>query len=137
MGAAVNGGGGVNGQVSTGRNRADERREWRCVQGDYRKLLFGAGNETVSAKGGFTQAEVEKIVREGGQLTTVQLLRCRVRHFTDGLVLGSKVFVNGYFEAAKAGFGARRKSGARKLGSCAEAGLFTIRDLRRGAISGT
>jgi len=124
---------GVNGQKSMGKSPSDVREArsaWRRIQGEYRKLLFGAGDETASGKGGFTQSEVEKIVSEGGKLTTAQLLRCRVRHFSEGLVLGSKAFVNGYFEVAKADFGARRTSGARKLRACGEAGLFTIRDLR-------
>ncbi len=119
----------VNGEGATGGGPAAAKREWKRVQGEYRKLLFGAGDETASGKGGFTQAEVEKIVRDGGKLTVAQLLRCRVRHFTEGLVMGSKAFVNEYFEVAKAEFGARRTSGARKLRDCSEAGLFTIRDL--------
>ena len=117
------------GNEATGRGPAEARREWKRVQGEYRKLLYGAGDETVSGKGGFTQGEVEKIVGEGGKLTVAELLRCRVRHFTEGLVLGSKAFVNGYFEEAKAAFGARRKSGARKLRACGEAALFAIREL--------
>jgi len=43
--------------------------------------------------------------------------------------------VNGYFEGARAGFGPRRKSGARKVRGSGEAGLYAVRDLRKGAIS--
>ena len=49
------------------------------------------------------------------------MLRCRVRHFCDGAVLGTKEFVNGTFEHERQRFGGKRKSGAR---------LTSLRDLR-------
>jgi hypothetical protein len=33
-----------------------------------------------------------------GKLTRWEILRCRVRYFCDGAVLGTKDFVNGIFE---------------------------------------
>jgi hypothetical protein len=61
------------------------------------------------------------------------MLLHRVRYFTDGAVIGSKVFVNEAFAAARSRFGPRRKDGARKLrgGGTAAAGvLWSARDLR-------
>jgi hypothetical protein len=63
------------------------------------------------------------------------MLRCRVRYFTDGAVIGSRGFVNEAFVAARERFGPRRKDGARKLrGSAAAAAglLWSARDLRQG-----
>ena len=114
----------------------EERAERERMLADYRKLLFGAGDESVSEKGGFTRARVEAILKAGGKLTTAELLRCRVRHFTEGLVLGSRSFVNRYFEAARENFGARRTSGARKVRGSDAAGLYALRDLRKAAITG-
>jgi hypothetical protein len=61
------------------------------------------------------------------------MLRCRVRYFTDGAVIGSKAFVNEAFIRARDRFGMRRKDGARKLrGQAAAASgvLWSLRDLR-------
>jgi hypothetical protein len=55
--------------------------------------------------------------------------------FTDGVAIGSKGFGDGVFEACRERFGAKRKSGARKLrgGASAAAGvLWSARDLRKG-----
>ncbi|MCU0778448.1 MAG: chemotaxis protein CheW, partial [Akkermansiaceae bacterium] len=62
-------------------------------------------------------------------------LRCRVRYFTDGAIIGSKEFVNAAFESARERFGAKRKDGARRMrgsGQAATGVLWTVRDLRVG-----
>jgi hypothetical protein len=61
------------------------------------------------------------------------MLRCRVRYFTDGAVIGSKAFVNEAFAGARERFSPRRKDGARQLrGSASPAAdmLWSARDLR-------
>jgi hypothetical protein len=63
------------------------------------------------------------------------MLRCRVRYFTDGAVIGSKVFVNEAFANARERFGAKRRDGARRMrGEAAAAArlLWSLRDLRKG-----
>jgi hypothetical protein len=64
-----------------------------------------------------------------------KMLRCRVRYFSDGAVLGSREFVDGVFRACRERFGAKRTSGARKLRGRAAAAagtLWSVRDLKRG-----
>jgi putative transposase len=66
-------------------------------------------------------------------LKLAAMLRCRVRYFTDGAVIGSKAFVNEAFAAARERFTERRKDGARRLrgnGKAAAGELWSIRDLR-------
>jgi hypothetical protein len=61
------------------------------------------------------------------------MLRCRVRYFTDGAVIGSKEFVNEAFANARERFTAKRKDGARRLrgnGRPAAGLLWSARDLR-------
>jgi putative transposase len=61
------------------------------------------------------------------------MLRCRVRYFTDGAVIGSKAFVNEAFAAARERFSEKRKDGARRLrgnGKAAAGELWSMRDLR-------
>ena len=68
-------------------------------------------------------------------LGVVKMLRCRLRYFTDGAVIGSREFVNEAFESARERFGEKRKDGARRLRGDAAgfAGvLWSVRDLRRG-----
>jgi hypothetical protein len=42
----------------TAKSAKGEGKEWRLAFAEYRKLLFGVGNETMNKKGGFTQTEV-------------------------------------------------------------------------------
>ncbi|MEX1116724.1 MAG: hypothetical protein WEB53_15870, partial [Akkermansiaceae bacterium] len=61
------------------------------------------------------------------------MLRCRVRYFTDGAVIGSKAFVNEVFVGARERFTAKRKDGARRMrgnGAPAAGELWSMRDLR-------
>jgi hypothetical protein len=66
--------------------------------------------------------------KKGGKLGEMEMIRHRVRHFTDGLVIGSESFVEGVFLAARGYFGSRRKSGPRKFRH-AETSLRAMRDL--------
>ncbi len=84
-----------------------------------------------------TEIQNEKIqtaLEEGASLTKGQMLHCRVRYFTDGLVLGGRDFVEATFRAHRAYFGSRRRAGARPFRRVA-CRLFTARELRRETIS--
>ena len=66
-------------------------------------------------------------------LKLAAMLRCRVRYFTDGAVIGSKAFVNEAFVEARERFTEKRKDGARRLrghGAPAAGELWSMRDLR-------
>jgi hypothetical protein len=66
-------------------------------------------------------------------LKLAAMLRCRVRYFTDGAVIGSKEFVNEAFAGARERFTAKRKDGARRMkgnGKAASRVLWSVRDLR-------
>ena len=66
-------------------------------------------------------------------LKMAAMLRCRVRYFTDGAVIGSKAFVNEAFAATRERFTEKRKNGARRLkgnGKAAAGVLWSVRDLR-------
>jgi putative transposase len=66
-------------------------------------------------------------------LKLAAMLRCRVRYFTDGAVIGSKEFVNEAFAAARERFTEKRKDGARRMrgnGAPAAGELWSLRDLR-------
>jgi hypothetical protein len=123
------------------------------VSREYRKLLMAGAVEKVSECVGRDGGTVRKVVRKGIRRENVggvvseqdgrgteevpfaRMLRCRVRYFTDGAVIGSKAFVNEAFVSARERFGAKRKDGARKMrGDAATAAgmLWSLRDLRKG-----
>jgi hypothetical protein len=81
--------------------------------------------------------DLEQIVPATGHVALRQMLRWKVRYFTDGAVIGSRAFVDGLFEQCRERFGAKRKSGARKMrgnAACAADLLWTARDLRKGIV---
>jgi putative transposase len=68
-------------------------------------------------------------------LGMARMLRCRIRYFTEGAVIGGKEFVNSAFSSARHRFGPKRSDGARKLkgaASAASGALWSLRDLRKG-----
>ena len=99
----------------------------------YRVWLFGQADE-VRGHGGITPEKVAEVVTRKGTLPLAEYLRCRVRYFADGSVLGSKAFVEAVFKDQRWRFGPRRKSGAKKVRWLEDIELFTFRNLSVGAI---
>jgi hypothetical protein len=63
------------------------------------------------------------------------MLQHRIRYFTDGAVIGSRIFVDEAFVNYRTRFGPKRNSGARKMRGDATAAstlLYSMRDLRKG-----
>ena len=125
-----------------------EAEKWRETSRIYRRLM-GLALERKSGKaevknrsGDLTRSPQMNTAEalEAGEKGTVLpdlgiagMLRCRVRYFTDGAVIGSKVFVNEAFAAARERFTKNRKDGARRLrgnGKAAAGELWSVRDLR-------
>lgn len=83
-----------------------------------------------------TEAEARETCDNGtvlNELSVSSMLRCRVRYFTDGAVIGSQIFVNEAFTEARERFSKHRKDGARRLrgnGAPAAGTLWSLRDLR-------
>jgi REP element-mobilizing transposase RayT len=85
-------------------------------------------------KKGFSKERVEAVLKSGGKLSRADLLRCRVRWFSDGVAIGSKGFVDGVFNGCRSYFGAKRKDGARKIREDAAGNLHALRELRVNAV---
>ncbi|MCX6857099.1 MAG: transposase [Verrucomicrobia bacterium] len=114
----------------------------KAVLEGYRALLYGRGEERgvgedgSALKKGFTREESQQVVAQGGRLPRSVYLRCRVRYFTDGAVIGSKDFVNEVFTKLKDRFGEKRKTGARLMkGLERDKRLYAMRDLKRDTVS--
>ena len=103
---------------------------WAVQSRSYRKYLFmQAGTHTKKGRK-VREEKIEQVLEAGGKLSKAELLQCRVRYFSDGVVLGSKAFVEDVFLEHRGEFGLRRKTGARrpKFGEWGD--LCTMRDLR-------
>jgi len=124
-----------------------ESEKWKEVSRLYRRLMGIAlgknSGHAESQRGSQTTATVTKNTAELLEskdnetvlkdLGMAKMLRCRVRYFTDGVVIGSKEFVNEAFAGARERFGPKRNDGARALkgsGSAAKGVLWSLRDLR-------
>ncbi|MCF6314270.1 MAG: hypothetical protein L3J39_17610, partial [Verrucomicrobiales bacterium] len=123
----------------TGRQRV----AWRTVEAEYRCLLYVKGEEVEADQGvdgfekgkaGFSQAEIAEVLENGGRLPLAVALRCRVRYFTDGAVLGSQRYVDDFFESKKDQFGPKRQDGGRKMRGAQWGDLRVLRDLRKDVI---
>jgi hypothetical protein len=109
----------------------------------YRRLVVSDGIEVEASaqnpasgpkpetRRGFNRKKALEELQGGRKVSRAELLRCRVRYFSDGLVLGSRDFVEEMFQARREWFGQKRKTGARGLPvKGMEGGLFSLRDLR-------
>jgi len=109
--------------------------DWTEAHATYRLLLFGTGTVAREHKHTISTEQFQRILREGGRLPLAKVLRCRVRYFTDGAVLGSKAFVAE--ELARFCQRSGRRQGAEPIMVPAVTdwgALATLRGLRRVAI---
>ena len=125
-----------------------EAEKWKDAAKIYRQILglalgrkggradLTTARHTLKAKvKGIVEATPEDNDTVLPELGMAAMLRCRIRYFSDGAVIGSKSFVNEAFTASRERFTSKRKDGARKLrgaGASAAGVLWSIRDLRVG-----
>ncbi|MBX3734960.1 MAG: transposase [Verrucomicrobiae bacterium] len=108
---------------------------WGEAAAEYRQSLFvTAGSPGRSDKVALDRETILEELRRGGALSVPQVLRLRVRHLTDGVVLGSKAFVNEVFVHHRERFGAKRKDGARRIRGVPLPGISVLRDLQVRAV---
>ena len=102
----------------------------------YRQMLGLAGRPRKTEDGrivrkGLSEKTVQRLEKEQG-VRREQLLR-RVRHLTEGVILGSREFINDWFQRNRAWFGGasgeKRETGARKI-SKDWRNLYNLRELR-------
>ena len=113
----------------------------------YRKMLMAHAVEKTSESIDRDGSLVRKTTRKGisrdqsakeqrdGEIPIARMLQHRIRYFTDGAVIGSRIFVDDAFANSRSRFGPKRNSGARKMrGDASAAGtmLWSMRDLRKG-----
>ncbi|MEY4245433.1 MAG: hypothetical protein RLZZ245_3018 [Verrucomicrobiota bacterium] len=123
--------------------------KWAEVSRLYRRMMGlaigrkpGHAEVSKSAKGlGQTTKNTAELLESEDNETALKdlgmakMLRCRIRYFSAGAVIGSKEFVNEAFASARDRFGPKRKDGARNMkgdATPANLALWSLRDLRKG-----
>ena len=102
------------------------------VAAEYRQHLFLRG--AVGSKNhppAFDRAKAQAVVeQEKGELSLQERLRCRIRYFSDGVILGSREFVQSHCQRLEQKIGYKRKSGPTALKNLGPAALWVFRNLR-------
>jgi hypothetical protein len=105
--------------------------KWSDAHDAYRMRLFGAGVRHRAGKKAMTPAQLAKVMEEKGKLPLAEALRCRVRYFTDGAVLGSRDFVAEHLAHYQRKTGLRKGISPRDLPPLTEWGdLVAMRGVR-------
>jgi putative transposase len=109
----------------------DPDRSWREVSREYRKLLFQTGTSASKASATIDLELAQRVVQQQqGEIPLPQLLRCRLRYFSDGGILGSRAFVEDQFRRFKQLVNPPRSNRAHRLPALAEQPIWVLRDLR-------
>jgi hypothetical protein len=105
----------------------------------YRAILGGQGTARTREDGSVVRRGISEKTRE--RLTTpnerrlaAEVLTCRVQHFTKGVILGSRAFIDGWFAEHRSIVTGRsrteRQRGSKPLGRPALRGLYSLRNPR-------
>ena len=106
---------------------------WAARQSTYREVLFGTGAGPKEHATTISVKALQKVVAAKGRLPVATVLRCRVRYFSDGAVLGSRAFVQKHLGSYQKLTGRRKRTAPRAVPGVADWGeLMTLRGLRQG-----
>ncbi|MGB0416657.1 MAG: transposase, partial [Coraliomargarita sp.] len=96
-------------------------------------LIFGKGASPWTHQGRVIDRKkaVKVLEEQDGQLSRAAVLRCRVRYFTDGAILGSSEYVRGFTGAWQIERGRKYAPKVSKLRGSNWGDLAVIQGLRR------
>ena len=107
--------------------------DWATTQAGYRQTLFGTAAGPREHGAVITPEAFTKVVKEGGRLPLPTVLRCRIRYFNDGAVLGCQAFVEQHLRAYRTRLHRRERTAPRPLPAFTDwpgHDLATLRGLR-------
>jgi REP element-mobilizing transposase RayT len=93
----------------------DDARTWRAAHECYRLMIIGSGTKPRAGKAAISENLFEETVHAEGNLPLTTVLRCRIRYFTDGGILGGRAFVAKHLTLCRQKTGLRRHKEPRAL----------------------
>ena len=109
-------------------------REFDAAMAGYRLCLFGKGakpkGDIDKDRGVIPEDKLDAVLRRGGKVEMSELLRRRVRYFSDGMAIGSKLFLEGLFHEHRDCFPGTRKARFASMKGSDWGGLQVVRDLK-------
>lgn len=109
---------------------------WKDARREYRKLLFRTGTDSSKAGAVVDVAVAQKIVhQQQGEIPVAELLRCRIRYFTDGGILGSRAFVQEQFARCRQTVAPSQSDRGYRLRVKADHQIWVLRNLRLRPVS--
>src|SRR5580700_5307561 len=104
---------------------------WKDARREYRKLLFRTGT-AASKVGAIIEVELAQKVlhQQQGEIPLAELLRCRIRYFTDGGILGSRAFVQEQFTRCRQILPSSQSDRGYRLRVIAGDQIWALRNLR-------
>ena len=105
---------------------------WQRISSCYREYLFVKGGlPGHSKKLSLDRETILKEIKKGARLRTSQLLRLKIRYFSDGIALGSKHYLTELHDEFRDRLDKRRNSGARPMNPALfDLNLMSLRDLK-------
>ncbi len=82
---------------------------WKEIHSEYRRLLYATGEES-SVRKGFTREEMKAVETTRGHLPAGTALGHRIRYLSEGVILGSRSFIDGWLSQNEWRFGTRALS---------------------------
>jgi len=109
-------------------------RAWKDLIPGYRMILFGKGSNSKGVIGkdeGVLEPErVEAVIQAGGRVALAEVLRLRVRYFSDATALGSKEFLCRVGDYWRQAHGVQHQRDANRLRHADWGGLCGYRNLQ-------
>jgi REP element-mobilizing transposase RayT len=93
----------------------DDARTWQSAQEYYRLMIIGSGAKPRAGKAAVSENLFEETMSANGKLPLSTALRCQIRYFTDGGILGGRAFIAKHLALLRQKPGARRRRAPRVL----------------------
>jgi hypothetical protein len=101
----------------------------------HRELIFGRHAAVPGLSEKKRQYALKVLEKEDAVLPKAAVLRCRVRYFTDGAILGSQEYVRSFADAVQAERKRKRPLKANSMKGAAWGDLTVLQSLRREVFS--
>jgi len=102
----------------------------------YRLMLFGKGSVGAAGAARIDRAQAVRVLeKEQGHLSAATLLRCRIRYFSEGAVLGSREFVAAHMDVWQRSTRRKNRPKPRFIQAAASEPLVVMKNVRGQAYS--